>query len=59
MLHDITLVYCLSSSVFPERFSSDVDNFVPMSIGTSDTFGWTSILHQDDSLTEMLHVIVL
>ena len=40
MLHDIALVNCLSTSVCQVGFSSDVvDNFVPMSIGTSDSSG--------------------
>ena len=60
MLHDIALVYCLSTYVCQVVFSGDVvDNFVPMSTGTSDTSGWTFIVHQNDSLTEMLHVTVL
>ena len=60
MLHDITLVYCLPTSVCQVGFSSDVvDNFAPMSTGTFDTSWWTSIVHWDDSLTEMLHVTVL
>ena len=38
MLHDITVVYCLSISVCQLGFSSDVvDNFIPMSTGRSDT----------------------
>ena len=60
MVHDIQLVYCLSTCVCQVGFSSDVlDNSVAMSTGTSDTIGWTSIVHWDDSLTEMLHVTVL
>ena len=40
MLHDIIVVYCLSTSVCQVGFSSDVvDNFVVMSTGTSDTSG--------------------
>ena len=60
MLHDIALVYCLSTSVCQVGFSSDViNNFVSMAIGTSDTSAWASIVHWDDSHTEMLHVTVL
>ena len=59
MLHDITVVYCLSISVCQLGFSSDVvDNFVPMSTGRSDASWWISMVHPDDSLTEMLHVTV-
>ena len=57
MLHDIAVVYCLSTSVCHIGFSSDVvDNFVPISTGTSDTSFCSSIIHWDDALTEMLHV---
>ena len=60
MLHDITLVYCLSTSVCQEGFSNDVVyNFLAMSTGTSDTSGPTCIVHPDDSLTKMLHFTVL
>ena len=60
MLHDIAAVYCLSTSVCQVEFSSDVlDNFLPISTGTSNTSLSTSIIHQYDSLTEMLHVTVL
>ena len=60
VLHDITVVCCLSISVCQLGFSGDaVDNFVPMSTGRSDTSWWTSMVHPDDSLTEMLHVTVL
>ena len=55
MLHDIALVCCLSTSLCQVGFSHDViDNFVAMSVGTSNTSG----LHPDDSVTEMLHVTV-
>ena len=60
MLHDIILVYCLSTSMCQVGFSNNlVDDFLPMSTGTSDTFGPISIAHPNDSLTEMLHVTVL
>ena len=60
MLHDIAVVYCLSTSVCQVGFSSDVlDNFLPTSTGTSNTSLLISIIHQDDSLTEMLPVTVL
>ena len=46
MLHDITVVYCLSTSVCHIGFSSDVvDNFVPISTGTSDGSFCISIIH--------------
>ena len=37
MLHDIALVCCLSTSVCQIGFSNDVDNFLAISAGTSDT----------------------
>ena len=37
MLHDMAVVYCLSISVCQLGFSNDVDNFIPMSTGRSDT----------------------
>ena len=38
MLHDITVVYCLSTSVCQLGLSSNVvDNFSPVSTGISDT----------------------
>ena len=59
MLHDIAVVYCLSTSVCQVGFSNVVvDNFLAMSTGTSDTSGPTCIVHPDDLLTEMLHVTV-
>ena len=60
MLHDIAVVYCLSTSVCQVGFSNKlVDNFVAMSAGTSDTSGPTGIVHPNDALTEMLPVTVL
>ena len=60
MLHDIVVVYCLSTSVCQVGFSNDlVDYVLAMSTGTSDTSGSTGIVHPNDSLTEMLHVTVL
>ena len=60
MLHDIILVYCLSTSVCQVGFSNIiVENFLAMPTGTSDTTGPTGIVHPNDSLTEMLHVTVL
>ena len=60
MLHDIAVVYCLSTSLCQVEFSGDVlDNFLPISTGTSNTSLSTSIIHQDDSPTEMLQVTVL
>ena len=49
MLHDIAVVYCLSTSVCQVGFSNDlVDNFLAMSIGISDTSGPTGIVHPND-----------
>ena len=60
MVHDIAVVYCLTTSVCQVGFSSDVlDNFLPMSTDTSHASLSTSMIHQDDSLTKMLHVTVL
>ena len=58
MLHDIPLVCCLSTSMCQVGFSNDVDNFLTMSAGTSNTSGLTRIIHPDDSVTEMLLVTV-
>ena len=43
MLHDIGVVWWLSTSVCQVGFSNDVKNFVAISAGTSDTSGLTSI----------------
>ena len=60
MLHDIAVIFCLSTSVCQVGFSNDlVDNFLAMSTGTSDTSVSTGIVHPNDSPTEMLHVTVL
>ena len=59
MLHDITLVCCLSTSMCQVGFSNDVvDTFLSTSAGTSNASGLTHVIHQDHSVTEMLHVIV-
>ena len=60
MLHDIAVVYCLSTSECQVGFSNDlVDTFLAMSTGRSDTSGPTGIVHSNDSLAEMLHIAVL
>ena len=52
MLHDIAIVYYLSISVCQVGFSSDVvDNFVPISTGTSDTS------YELPSYIEMIHLL--
>ena len=59
MLHDIAVVYCLSTSVCQVGLSNDlVDTFLAMSKGRSDTCGPTGIVHSNDSPIEMLHVTV-
>ena len=58
MVHDIGVVWWLSTSVCQVGFSNDVENFVAISAGTSDTSGLTSVDYPYDSLTEMLHVTV-
>ena len=60
MLHDIAVVYCLSTSECQVGLSNDlVDTFLAMSTGRSATSGPTGIVHSNNSLTEMLHVTVL
>ena len=59
MLHDIGVVLLLSTSTCQVGFSSDVESFVVISAGTSDTSGLTSIEYPYDSCTEMLYVSFL
>ena len=58
MLHDIGAVLRLSTSMCQVAFSNDVESFVVISAGSSDTSGLTSIEYPYDSLTEMLYIIV-
>ena len=59
MLHDIELGSSLSTSLCRLSFSYDVFvNFSAISAGKSAGCPVTSLVHADDSLTEMLHVTV-
>ena len=59
MLHDITLGSSLSTSLCHLSFSYDIFvNFSTISAGKSAGCPITSLVHADDSLTEMLHVTV-
>ena len=58
MLHDIGVVWWLSTSVCQVEYSNDIENVVAISAGTYDTSGLTFIEYPYNSLTEMLHVTV-
>ena len=58
MLHDIGVVWWFFTSVCQIGFSHDVENFIAVSAGTSDTSELTSVEYPYDSLTEMLHITV-
>ena len=58
MLHDIGVVWWLSTSVCQVGFSNVLESFVVISAGTPDTSGQTCIEYPYDSLTEMLYVTV-